>query len=93
MTIPPVNETTLEGSTVKLRCVSKNPLATTSWFKDNVPVLEVAELKERIQILPEGSLYIVGAEMKDSGYYSCEVSNEEGKKQAAGAYLNVQCKY
>lgn len=75
-----------------MKCVSKVFSALVTWYKDNVPITEIEGLKDRIQLSPEGSLNIADAEMKDSGYYSCEVTNEQGEKQAAGAYLNVQCK-
>lgn len=93
LSVPPVNETTLEGGAVDLKCVSKNPSAVVMWYKNNVPISDVVELGRRIEILPGGSLRILNTEMEDSGYYACEVTNEEGKRQAAGAYLNVQCKY
>lgn len=83
----------MENNSVKLKCVAKVFSAIVTWYKDDVPVYEINEMRDRVQVLPEGSLYIISAEMKDSGYYSCEVTNEEGEKQAAGAYLNVQCKY
>lgn len=82
----------MEGNSVNMKCVSKMFLATVTWYKDSKPVYEIEEMKERIQILPEGSLYIVNTDMKDSGYYLCEIINENGEKQSAGSYLNVQCR-
>lgn len=92
ITVPPINETVLEGQAAKLKCVSKMFNALITWYKDNVPINEINDFKDRIHVLSEGSLNILNTKMKDSGYYSCEISNESGAKQAAGAYLNVQCK-
>lgn len=82
----------MEGNSINMKCVSKMFSATVTWYKDGKPVYEIEEMKERIQVLPEGSLYIADTDMKDSGYYLCEITNENGDKQSAGSYLNVQCR-
>lgn len=91
MAVPPTNQTVMEDESVKMKCVSKIFSANVIWYKDEIPVNEIQNLKDRITMSPEGSLNIVNTEMKDSGYYSCEITNEENEKQSAGAYLNVQC--
>lgn len=91
LAVPPVNETVMEGESVEMKCVSKMHSSYLTWYKDAISVQSITELKERIEISSEGSLNIRNTEMKDSGYYSCEITNEEGVKQAAGAYLNVRC--
>lgn len=92
MAVPPVNETIMEGNPVTLKCVSKHPNSFVTWYKDNKVLNVGREFADRFQQSQEGSLNILTAEMKDSGYYSCEVANDVGEKQSAGAYLNVQCK-
>lgn len=83
----------MEGSPVTLKCVSKYSNSLVTWYKDNKPINVLHEFATRFQQSEEGSLSILTTEMKDSGYYSCEIANEAGEKQSAGAYLNVQCKY
>lgn len=92
LAIPPTNETVMEGEPVKLRCVSKSSDATVTWYKNHEPVNSIDEMKDRVRLSPEGSLNIVPTDMKDTGYYHCEVSNSEDEKQSAGAYLNIQYK-
>lgn len=91
--MPPVNATVMEGDPVTLKCVSKYANSLVTWYKDNKPMNVLHEFAKRFQQSEEGSLSILTTEMKDSGYYSCEIANEEGEKQSAGAYLNVQCEY
>lgn len=88
----PVNETVTEGASVTLQCESKIATSVVTWYKDDIPISNLTEFRDKVVILPEGSLNIISAGMADSGYYSCEISNDEGRKQSAGAYLNVQCK-
>lgn len=87
----PINETVMEGDPARMKCVSKSSSAQVTWYKDNVPITEIDHLKDRIEVSLEGSLDVQNSEMKDSGYYSCEITSQEEEKQAAGAYLDVQC--
>ncbi|XP_065211981.1 protein borderless isoform X2 [Planococcus citri] len=92
LAVPPINQTVMEEESVKMKCVSKILPANVVWYKDEIPVTEIQNLKDRIIVNPEGSLNIIKTEMKDSGYYFCEITNDDGEKQSAGAYLNVRFK-
>lgn len=67
--------------------------ATVVWYRDGIPVRQIATLESRIETPSEGSLIINPLHMDDSGFYECRVSNGIGETQSAVAYLNVECKY
>ncbi|XP_054260540.1 protein borderless-like [Macrosteles quadrilineatus] len=89
LTIPPTNQTIMEGKAVELTCVSKEADFSISWYKDGVLLSELPELLARSWVAPQGSLTIRQTNMADLGLYTCEVVNQMGEKQAASAYLNV----
>ncbi|XP_059471403.1 protein borderless isoform X2 [Neocloeon triangulifer] len=89
MTIPPVNQTTLEGEDVNFKCVAKQSGARIIWYRDGVPIAEVPELWARSEVQGDGTLIIQRTELTDPGTFVCEVTNEAGEMQTAGAYLNV----
>ena len=65
---------------------------TVKWFREGVPVKEVAALETRVTIRRDGSLIVNPVSADDSGQYLCEVTNGIGEAQSAAAYLNVECK-
>lgn len=92
LTVPPTNQSVMEGESAHLTCVTKDKEAVVSWFKDGVALSELHELSERSWVGPEGSLTIRSTNMDDLGHYTCEVVNRKQERQSAGAYLNVQYK-
>ncbi|XP_065351095.1 protein borderless isoform X2 [Cloeon dipterum] len=89
MTIPPVNQTTHEGENVNFKCVAKQSGARIIWYRDGVPISEIPELWARSEVQSDGTLVILRTEYIDPGMFVCEVTNEAGEMQTAGAYLNV----
>ncbi|XP_034950856.1 protein turtle isoform X2 [Chelonus insularis] len=92
ITIPPTNQTKLEGEKVQFPCEAKAlpGNVTVRWFREGAPVTEVSELETRVSIRKDGSLVINPVSADDSGFYLCEVTNGIGEPQSATAYLNVE---
>ncbi|KAJ3659401.1 hypothetical protein Zmor_011091 [Zophobas morio] len=90
LAIPPINQTTLEGEEAKFICLVKDPDLKVIWYKDGIPLKEFQDLIKRSYITKENTLVINPTDMGDYGEYECEVTNIEGEKQTAKAFLNVQ---
>ncbi|XP_053612215.1 protein turtle-like isoform X3 [Plodia interpunctella] len=92
ITMPPTNQTKLEGEKVQFSCEAKAlpGNVTVKWFREGAPVAEVAALETRVTIQRDGALVINPVAADDSGQYLCEVSNGIGDPQSASAYLNVE---
>ncbi|XP_043507539.1 protein turtle-like isoform X10 [Frieseomelitta varia] len=92
ITVPPMNQTKLEGEKVQFSCEAKAlpGNVTVRWFREGAPVTEVSALDTRVSIKPDGSLVINPVSADDSGQYLCEVTNGIGDPQTASAYLNVE---
>ncbi|XP_026668708.1 protein turtle isoform X4 [Ceratina calcarata] len=92
ITVPPTNQTKLEGEKVQFSCEAKAlpGNVTVRWFREGAPVTEVSALDTRVSIKADGSLVINPVSADDSGQYLCEVTNGIGDPQSASAYLNVE---
>ncbi|XP_076673327.1 protein turtle isoform X9 [Andrena cerasifolii] len=92
ITVPPTNQTKLEGDKVQFSCEAKAlpGNVTVRWFREGAPVTEVSTLDTRVSIKTDGSLVINPVSADDSGQYLCEVTNGIGDPQTASAYLNVE---
>ncbi|CAK9821219.1 Protein turtle [Anthophora plagiata] len=92
ITVPPTNQTKLEGENVQFTCEAKAlpGNVTVRWFREGAPVTEVSALDTRVSIKADGSLVINPVSADDSGQYLCEVTNGIGDPQSASAYLNVE---
>ncbi|XP_069675343.1 protein turtle isoform X5 [Periplaneta americana] len=90
--VPPTNQTKLEGEKVQFSCEAKAlpGNVTVKWYREAVPVKEVAALETRVTIRRDGSLIVNPVSADDSGQYLCEVTNGIGEPQSAAAYLNVE---
>ncbi|XP_015601580.1 protein borderless isoform X2 [Cephus cinctus] len=92
LAVPPVNKTAMEGEPVQFECITKNPYSIVTWLRDGLDVSDLKDLRDRISVGDDGSLTITSAAMGDLGEYTCMVSNENGERQNASAFLNVQYK-
>ncbi|CAL1677898.1 unnamed protein product [Lasius platythorax] len=92
ITLPPTNQTKLEGEKVQFSCEAKAlpGNVTVRWFREGAPITEVSALDTRVSIKIDGSLVINPVSADDSGQYLCEVTNGIGDPQTASAYLNVE---
>lgn len=82
----------MEGEEAQFTCAPKWNTSTVVWMKDDIPLAEFKELRERSILTEVGTLIIYPTSMTDMGEYKCEVTNLEGDKQRASAFLNVECK-
>ncbi|KAF4522226.1 hypothetical protein B566_EDAN009070 [Ephemera danica] len=90
LAIPPINQTVKEGESARFRCVAKHAGDRVTWFRDGVLLEDIPGLWARSTVDTEGSLNISRTEHNDPGLFRCEVTNDEGEKQAAGAHLNAK---
>ncbi|XP_015437603.1 PREDICTED: protein turtle isoform X2 [Dufourea novaeangliae] len=92
LTIPPVNETIMEGESVSFDCVAKGEKSVVNWFREGTEISMIEDFKRRASVSKDGTLTINSAAMGDLGEYTCVVTGETGEKQSASAFLNVQFK-
>ncbi|XP_077292450.1 borderless isoform X2 [Arctopsyche grandis] len=92
ISIPPVNQTTMEKETALFPCIIKEANASVIWYKDGIPISNISDLAQRSWLNQNGSLTIKPTIMGDLGEYTCEVINSTGFTQTASAYLDVQYK-
>ena len=91
--VRPKNTTAVKGSRVKLLCQAEGfPYNITyRWYRDGIDVQLISSLKERSQILPDGTLAINNVAKDDGGWYKCCPTTNIGTPPEANAYLNVTC--
>ena len=80
-----------EGVNVTFSCNSSaNPLPTTSWTKDELPVTNNSRISFSVV---NRVLTITNVNRKDSGEYKCVASNKLGNDTSKAAELNVKCEF
>ncbi|XP_026558988.1 hemicentin-1 [Pseudonaja textilis] len=79
------NETVIVNNPIQLECkVSGNPLPVVTWYKDNLPLINIAG----ITFLNRGQIVqIDAAQISDAGIYKCAVTNAAG---VAELFYNLQ---
>ncbi|XP_034265503.1 hemicentin-1 isoform X1 [Pantherophis guttatus] len=79
------NETVIVNNPIQLECrVSGNPLPVVTWYKDNLPLINIAG----ITFLNRGQIaQIDAAQISDTGIYKCAVTNAAG---VAELFYNLQ---
>lgn len=83
----------MEGESAHFPCVTKDKTSAVVWMKDGIPLSELQHnLTVRSFVSADGSLTISPTDMGDYGEFICEVTNTDGEKQTARAFLDVQCK-
>nr|XP_014275507.1 protein borderless isoform X2 [Halyomorpha halys] len=87
LSMPPKNETVLEGETVRMECSTREPGARVTWYKDG-SLLEPGSAR----VSPGGALVFQSAGVSDPGLYTCQVISPAGRSQSASAYLDVRYK-
>ncbi|XP_018336675.2 protein borderless [Agrilus planipennis] len=86
---PPYNQTIMEWKDVILPCTPREAGTKITWYKDGVPLTDLHEILHRSFLGEDGSLTIHSVLISDLGEYTCEATNEYGKKQTASAFINV----
>ncbi|XP_047119273.1 protein borderless [Schistocerca piceifrons] len=92
LTIPPINQTVMEGEPAHFPCVTKESNSTVTWLRDGVPLTDLRGLAGRVRVSEDGSLTITRTDMADPGEYVCVVTNAHGHRHTAGAFLDVHYK-
>ncbi|KAL0994526.1 hypothetical protein UPYG_G00123500 [Umbra pygmaea] len=89
---PPQNLTVNISQDAKLDCLAEaypgNLTYTWFWEEDNV--FFKTGLRDRVSILVDGSLIIIGVKPEDAGRFTCSPSNSLGRPPSASAQLTVQ---
>lgn len=83
----------MEGEEAQFMCSPKENTSKVTWYKDDIPITEYKSLDQRCLKTEDGTLIIYPTDMMDTGEYKCVLTNADGKKQNASAFLDVQCKY
>ncbi|XP_063975708.1 neuroglian-like isoform X2 [Diachasmimorpha longicaudata] len=79
MTDPPMNEATVDGTTVQMTChVIGAPKPTIKWLKGGEEVSG-----ERYKVLSTGDLQISNVQFGDAGTYTCHAQNKFGQIDAS----------
>lgn len=89
--VPPINQTVMEGDEARLTCVPKDNEMVVIWYKDGIPIREYPHMTHRSWTEQDGTLVIKPTDMEDYGEYECEVVHDTGERQAARAFLDIQC--
>jgi len=84
--VKPQDVTVRSGDSVALRCqASGEPAPTMEWLRAGQPV----RASQRLQTLPDGSLWLERVEARDAGPYECVAHNLLGSATAR-AFLVVR---
>ncbi|CAH8583393.1 unnamed protein product [Schistosoma rodhaini] len=87
-----------EGTSVTLECLPPKglPKPKISWIKDNKTVISQDKVQNlhgldfsNLRIMPNGSLRIHPANIKDTGNYICVAMNPIGQRLSQSAYLRI----
>ncbi|XP_018652474.1 putative cell adhesion molecule [Schistosoma mansoni] len=88
-----------EGTSVTLECLPPKglPKPKISWIKDNKTVISQDKVQNphgldfsNLRIMPNGSLRIHPASIKDTGNYICVAMNPIGQRLSQPAYLRIK---
>merc|ERR1711892_1425929 len=85
---PPHSVGVLQGSPVTLDCRTSISADGIIWYKDG-SVVGTEDVQDRFLILPDGSLFFLSTEVKDSGNYHCNVVTWNGVEESKTAKLTV----
>ncbi|KAH8872638.1 Immunoglobulin superfamily member 10 [Schistosoma japonicum] len=89
----------VEGTSVTLECLPPNglPKPQISWIKNNQMMINEDKVQNshnpdlsNIRIMPDGSLRIHPASIKDTGNYICVATNPVGERLSKPAYLHIK---
>ncbi|XP_073460273.1 leucine-rich repeat-containing protein 4C [Lithobates pipiens] len=85
---PPTDLNVTEGMAAELKCRASTSLTYVSWITPNGSIMTHGAYKVRISVLNDGTLNFTSVTMRDTGLYTCIVSNSAGNTTAS-ATLNV----
>ncbi|XP_071975122.1 leucine-rich repeat-containing protein 4C [Engystomops pustulosus] len=85
---PPADLNVTEGMAAELKCRASTSLTYVSWITPNGSIMTHGAYKVRISVLNDGTLNFTNVTARDTGLYTCIVSNSAGNTTAS-ATLNV----
>ncbi|CAH2325763.1 leucine-rich repeat-containing 4C [Pelobates cultripes] len=85
---PPADLNVTEGMAAELKCRASTSLTYVSWITPNGSIMTHGAYKVRISVLNDGTLNFTNVTVRDTGLYTCIVSNSAGNTTAS-ATLNV----
>ncbi|XP_056383884.1 leucine-rich repeat-containing protein 4C [Hyla sarda] len=85
---PPADLNVTEGMAAELKCRAATSLTYVSWITPNGSIMTHGAYKVRISVLNDGTLNFTNVTARDTGLYTCIVSNSAGNTTAS-AILNV----
>lgn len=85
---PPADLNVTEGMAAELKCRASTSLTYVSWITPNGSIMTHGAYKVRISVLNDGTLNFTNVTARDTGLYTCIVSNSAGNTTAS-AILNV----
>ncbi|XP_069824191.1 leucine-rich repeat-containing protein 4C [Dendropsophus ebraccatus] len=85
---PPTDLNVTEGMAAELKCRASTSLTYVSWITPNGSIMTHGAYKVRISVLNDGTLNFTNVTVRDTGLYTCIVSNSAGNTTAS-AILNV----
>ncbi|XP_031414272.1 leucine-rich repeat-containing protein 4B [Clupea harengus] len=85
---PPVDLNVTEGMAAELKCRTSTSMTSVNWFMPNGTLMTHGSYKVRISVLHDGTLNFTNVTLRDTGPYTCVVSNTAGNTTAT-ALLNV----
>ncbi|KAM9393009.1 leucine-rich repeat-containing protein 4C [Pholidichthys leucotaenia] len=85
---PPTDLNVTEGMAAELKCRTSTSTTSVNWITPNGTLMTHGSYRVRISVLHDGTLNFTNVTLRDTGQYTCMVSNAAGNTTAT-AVLNV----
>ncbi|XP_026064060.1 leucine-rich repeat-containing protein 4B-like [Carassius auratus] len=85
---PPTDLNVTEGMAAELKCRTGTSMTSVNWITPNGTLMTHGSYKVRISVLHDGTLNFTNVTLRDTGQYTCMVTNSAGNTTAT-AVLNV----
>ncbi|KAL4658294.1 leucine-rich repeat-containing protein 4B [Arapaima gigas] len=85
---PPTDLNVTEGMAAELKCRTGTSMTSVNWITPNGTLMTHGSYRVRISVLHDGTLNFTNVTLRDTGQYTCMVTNAAGNTTAT-AVLNV----
>uniref|UniRef100_A0A8C1VCN2 Leucine rich repeat containing 4Ba n=1 Tax=Cyprinus carpio TaxID=7962 RepID=A0A8C1VCN2_CYPCA len=85
---PPTDLNVTEGMAAELKCRTGTSMTSVNWITPNGTLMTHGSYRVRISVLHDGTLNFTNVTLRDTGQYTCMVTNSAGNTTAT-AVLNV----
>ncbi|KAM4716723.1 leucine-rich repeat-containing protein 4B isoform 1-T2 [Anableps anableps] len=85
---PPTDLNVTEGMAAELKCRTSTSTTSVNWITPNGTLMTHGSYRVRISVLHDGTLNFTNVTLRDTGQYTCMVTNSAGNTTAT-AVLNV----